>query len=467
MPRRIPSGLAILTSVAGFVLAPALRAEDPPQTQPARASAAEGVHPKPLSSSVKKGLEYLIKQQHANGGWGQGGGWRTIDNGSRIEGSEVKDPPDVGNTCIAVLALIRAGNTAKDGPYSKEVAKAVEFVCGYVAKSDDKSLYVTDVKGTQIQTKIGPYVDTFLTSMVLAELKGKMPDEKSEKLLVASLDKTIAKVEKNQNADGTFAGNQGWATVLSQGLANKGLARAAQSGASVQPQSLDRIQGQVASNFDEKSKTFKPAEGGGAGGYPGPADAKPISGTSKADPSYLAKGGARMATTSPAAGPSDAGVRIYGTGQNLTNIADVVNTLKLAEKKAKETLSDKKAPKEEREKAEQTLKRVDEARKLQDEATKGVVKQLEDPSFVQGFGSNGGEEFLSYMNISEALLLKGGAEWKKWDQAMTESLTRIQDGDGSWSGHHCITGKTFCTAAALLVLMADRAPLPAVTEAKK
>ena len=36
----------------------------------------------------------------------------------------------------------------------------------------------------------------------------------------------------------------------------------------------------------------------------------------------------------------------------------------------------------------------------------------------------------------------------------------VQNGDGSWTGHHCITGRTFCTAAALLVLMSDRAPAP-------
>jgi hypothetical protein len=50
---------------------------------------------------------------------------------------------------------------------------------------------------------------------------------------------------------------------------------------------------------------------------------------------------------------------------------------------------------------------------------------------------------------------------------MTGSLTRVQDKDGSWSGHHCITGKTFCTATALLVLMADRAPLPVVAKDKE
>ena len=41
-----------------------------------------------------------------------------------------------------------------------------------------------------------------------------------------------------------------------------------------------------------------------------------------------------------------------------------------------------------------------------------------------------------------------------------ENMERIQNADGSWSGHHCITGRTFCTAAALLVLVVDRAPRP-------
>ena len=46
------------------------------------------------------------------------------------------------------------------------------------------------------------------------------------------------------------------------------------------------------------------------------------------------------------------------------------------------------------------------------------------------------------------------------DDAMTSNLNRIQNSDGSWSGHHCITGRTFCTSTALLVLMADRSPVP-------
>jgi hypothetical protein len=84
---------------------------------------------------------------------------------------------------------------------------------------------------------------------------------------------------------------------------------------------------------------------------------------------------------------------------------------------------------------------------------------------VPGFGSNGGEEFLSYMNIAESLVVKGGDEWKRWDSEMRENLNRVQNDDGCWSGHHCITGRTFCTSTALLVLMADRTPVPVQVKA--
>src|SRR5439155_11460053 len=101
--------LAVLVAgVGGLFLLTTLRAEDKTKSPapPAAEKPKETIKPKPLTDQIKKGVDYLIKQQHPNGGWGQGGGWRTVDNGGRIEGAEVKDPPDVGNTCIATLALI-------------------------------------------------------------------------------------------------------------------------------------------------------------------------------------------------------------------------------------------------------------------------------------------------------------------------------------------------------------------------
>ena len=204
------------------------------------------VKPKDLSAAVKKGLAYLVKAQQEDGGWNQGGGWRTgLDGGGRVEGAKVEDPSDIGNTCFALLALLRAGNTVAEGEYKDHVKKGLAFVIAKVEKADKDSLYVTDVKNTQLQSKIGPYVDTFLVNLVLAEYRGKSGDQ--EKKLVAALEKTMTKIVRHQTADGGFAGNGGWATTLSMGICNKSLVRAKERGAVVDEVVLKRALAQSTS----------------------------------------------------------------------------------------------------------------------------------------------------------------------------------------------------------------------------
>jgi hypothetical protein len=434
-PSKLGLGLlcaAVAALLAGLYASGGEPKKEEPKKEEPKAAAATPVKPKALSDNVKKGLAYLVSQQHEDGGWGQGGGWRTnTQGGGRVEGKDVADPSDVANTCIATLALVRAGSTAKDGDHAKNVAKAVEFICAQIEKADTKSLYVTDIRGTQVQTKIGPYVDTFAALLVLSELKGKMPDEKAENRLVAAMNKVIGKIEDNQRKDGTFASNDGWASVLSQGLCSKGLNRASQNGFAVKGETLARDGQQAAQGLDAKTGKFDSAD--------------------------KIAGGGKSA-------PSDAGVTVYNTSARSAALQEQVNSLKKDEEKARKTLADDKAPKEAKEQAKEHILRLEKAQETNDAAVKGVVSQVTDQRFIAGFGSNGGEEFLSYMNISETLVVKGGAEWEKWDKSIADNLNRVQDKDGGWSGQHCITGRTFCTAAALLTLMADRAPVPAVAK---
>ena len=159
--------------------------------------------------------------------------------------------------------------------------------------------------------------------------------------------------------------------------------------------------------------------------------------------------------------PSDAGVPVYFSSNQMAGLQEALNTAKAAEKKSRDVLADKNAPKGDKDRAKSELERLGKLQEAQKSAVAGLAGQLNDKQFVQGFGSNGGEEFLSYLNISETLVATGGAEWQKWDKSVTENLNRIQNQDGSWSGQHCITGRTICTAAALMVLLADRTPIPA------
>ena len=406
------------------------------------------VTPKPLTVAVKKGLEYLAKTQQEDGGWSQGGGWRTnvTGGGARVEGSNVEDPSDIGNTCFALLALIRAGSTPAAGDYKDAVRKGLRFVLGRVEKSDTDSLYVTDVKGTQLQSKIGPYVDTFLANLVLAELRGKAGDD--EKRLVAGLEKTMTKIIRHQTAEGGFAGNGGWAPVLSQGIANKGIARAKLSGVAVDDKVLARA-------FEQSKlsagRGAAPAAGAAVAAAP-PAASGPAGGTALRGAAPATRGGAGM--------PGDAGVSLYRFSQGAGNSQDAVNGLRVDGEKAKQVLKDVKASKEEKDRAEKKLGELKEAETVNLAVQDDLRRNVKDQQFVAGFGSNGGEEFLSFLNISEALVVKGGKDWEEWDQKMAQGLEKAQDKEGSWAGHHCITGKTFCTAGALLVLMADRTPFP-------
>ena len=218
---------------------------------------APAVNPKPLSENVKRGVKWLVEHQLKSGAWGQG-----EESAQMGGGAELKDVPSVADTCMAALALIRAGNTPPKGEYAKNVLDAVKFVCGEIEESDKDSLYVTPARGTRVQSKLGPYIDTFMAAMLLPEVKDQMPDEQGNKRVAAALDKVLAKIQKNQRQDGTWGG-QGWATTIQQGMAVKGLNRAAQYGATVDEKVRARAEDQARRSFDKSSGKFN--EEGSAG----------------------------------------------------------------------------------------------------------------------------------------------------------------------------------------------------------
>jgi hypothetical protein len=76
------------------------------------------------------------------------------------------------------------------------------------------------------------------------------------------------------------------------------------------------------------------------------------------------------------------------------------------------------------------------------------------------FSQAGGEEYLAFHLITETMLQQSGTDWKKWFPTCRDKIVAVQNADGSWTGHHCITSRTFCTAAAILVLSAPNRYLP-------
>lgn len=444
--------VAAMVGVGMLGSAPAVwAAEIAPATQPASPTT-QPVVPKPLSEQVRKGLAWIAQHQQPDGGWSQG-----ETSLGQYRPGEVRDVSNVADTCMAALALMRAGNSCANGAYSRNVVAAANFICGQVEKAPAEGLFITDIKGTRVQTKLGQYIDTFAAALFLAELKDASPDAPLQERVTAALNKTLAKVEKNQKEDGRWVeAHDGWASTLCQSMATKAVNAAAQRGASVSRNVVERAQDFAARQFNESTGAV---DGSGsanvelyarAGNLASFQDSANTNAGRRRDLEKKSDGARiqladaqdtlQRATTQPAAFKPEqlekaraevalAQTELKDAGKELTYIRNNENNLQSAQEK--------------------------------------VIQRLNDNQFRAGFGSNGGEEFLSYMNIGESLVLKGGDEFAKWDKAMTENLDAIQNEDGSWSGQHCITGRTFCTAAALMVLTVDRVrPAPIANDTK-
>ena len=249
---------------------------------------------------------------------------------------------------------------------------------------------------------------------MLADVQEKTSDKDLLKDVTAALEKVVRKIEKNQRPDGTW-GEQGWAQALEQQMAVRGLNKAALAGIKVDEDVRQRAAKEAQGRFDARSGGFS------------------------------AKG--------------SAGVELYAASSSLGAQADTVAYDGVREKDLKDRLSVAKTEAE-RQKLQKELAGLEVNRTKLQATTQAVVQKLQDKRFVAGFGSNGGEEFLSYLTIGETLVVRGGQDWAKWDESITKNMNAIQNADGSWTGHHCITGRTFCTSAGLLVLMVDRTAVP-------
>ena len=393
--------------------------------------------PKPLSENVKKGLAWLAKTQLDNGAWGQGDESKEMGAGM----ANLSKTPNVADTCMVVMAFIRGGDTPAEGANKTSVLRAVEFICAQIEESDENGLWITTLRNTRTQTKLGTYVDTFFAAQTLSEVKDRMPSEAGKARVEKALAKVVKKIEAGQQKDGQWA-NAGWAPALAQAQAAKAVNSVVQNGGQVSETVRARVEEYAQADFNR-------AMPAGVGG----------DGVVKAGTGSLSVRGTSVSVA------GDAGVALYSSGGQLAamNSASVTNNdLRQHYEGIATSPTTQPAAREE---AKLMLSRFDANDKALGEAQKQVIARLGDKQFMAGFGSNGGEEFLSYLNIGESLFTKGGDDWKKWDDAMTGNLSKIQNDDGSWSGQHCITGRTFCTAAALQVLTIDRSPVPAMKKA--
>src|SRR5262249_35704725 len=108
----------------------------------------------------------------------------------------------------------------------------VDFILKKIEASPNDGLSITDVNQTQIQRKLGPFIDTFLASMLLARVDGTLAGANKARVR-KGLEKCVAKIERNQLSDGSWNIAGGWAPVLGTSLASQGLYLASKKGVEV------------------------------------------------------------------------------------------------------------------------------------------------------------------------------------------------------------------------------------------
>jgi hypothetical protein len=369
------------------------------------------IKPAKIATFVNKGIEWLIAAQHTDGGWGGGSHANQAD----------RDPhhgqTDPGTTAFALLSLFRAGHTPVAGEYKDQVRRGLEYLITAVEKSPSEGPRITDITGTQPQSKLGQFVDTPLTAQYLAraiELLAK--DDTLYKRTDAALDKCLAKLQASQEKDGGWGQGGGWAPVLQSSLSCSALEIAQANGKQVDQTKLARARDYQKQQVD-------------------------------------VSGGRAVAKTEAAAG-----IELYAFNGALRGNAAETNEAKVT---IKDAVASGKLPagsavnKENLEQAGVAKDKADRLVKAHDQNAE-QLKRLDDENLLAGFGNNGGEEYLSYLLTSESLLIAGGDKFHQWNDKMHGRLQKIQNGDGSWTGHHCITSPVFCTAAVVQCLTTDR-----------
>ncbi|MDQ3842413.1 MAG: hypothetical protein M3342_00150 [Bacteroidota bacterium] len=360
--------------------------------------------PTEVKASINAGAAWLAKAQSPEGGWGAGMYTR----------QDIRDPhavaADPATTSLVCLALLRTGNSLTSGTYQKELIKAIEFLLKAVEQWSENQPRLTILSGTQPQRKLGDNIDAILTVQYFTNLLKYHPQHPGKERIEKALQKCVRRIEQEQDTDGGWKGG-GWAPVLQSALADHALESAKDAGIAVDTMVMKKSKGYQKSNFDTATKSAITGKAAGVMLYSLSSTTRSSAQEAKKAKEWVEKGKKEGKLTEHE-GISE--VALEKAGASPAEAKELVTAYLINENTKKQSVRE---------------------------------------DVMQGFGSNGGEELISYLMTGEAILMQGNAaEWKQWYETMSKKVMAIQQQDGSWEGHHCITSPVFCTAAALLIL---------------
>ncbi|MEL6535486.1 MAG: hypothetical protein AAFQ98_08745, partial [Bacteroidota bacterium] len=360
--------------------------------------------PMEVQTSIDRGLRWLSKAQHSSGGYGAGSHYHQ----NILDPHAVK--PDPATTAMVGMAMLRTGSTLTSGPYQNQLQGTLNFLLEAVEQTPQNEIRITKETNTQIQTKLGHNIDAVLAAQYFSNLLDYVDHSPSlERRIRKSLEACTQKIAAAQQSDGSMSGD-GWAGVLQSSLAGNALEAARYQGIEVEDTVLENAQSYQYNNMDVTTGEVDVDRGAGVVLY---------------SVSSSVRGAARDARTVREA------VRLAKEEGRIEDDAEV----------SAEVLQDIGYDREEAMELNTAYQVYDQAK-----AT------AQDDGVMNGFGNNGGEEFLSFLQTGESLIINKDETWTDWYDNVSGKLVAIQNRDGSWNGHHCITSPVFCTATTLLTL---------------
>jgi hypothetical protein len=312
---------------------------------------------------------------------------------------------DLGYTALGGLALLATGSTPSEGTFSPAIGRALEFVSDRLSR--DGALAATrepppTTPRTQLHNKIGTMADLGISALFLMRAHGGMATESANRKLDRLCKATIAELERAQQDDGSWNLPTSWAPLHGTAFVGCALHEARARNLPVAGRTLARLERFTLAQVAVMDAPPTPA----------PHLRKGAVVTPRAESEGSSLG---------AAGAGNAGVLLYSVSQGL---AELTRTPELRRRHARQ---------------------IDEL--VAKSAEKGVLG---------GFGSMGGEEYIAYALIAESLLRVDGNQARTWHASIVDQLSKLQNADGSWNGHHCITARTPVTGLAILALSGAR-----------
>lgn len=359
--------------------------------------------PENAKNAIDKALKWIAAEQLPDGSYY--GGFHATQQ-------ILKDPNakgDPATTALVAIAFYKSGSTPYQGPYKDHLLKAQGFLINAVESSKDQDANITTLTGTQPQIKLGANIDVSLTSQYLSNVLNEYANDSSMyNRIKKCIGKCVSKIQKNQNVNGSFSG-AGWAGVLQSSISNNALESAKSVGVSVDSSVLEKSRNYQKSNYDNSKGQVSAVDGAGITLYA-------ISSTSRASADEAGKAKALVKKAKKSG-------KIQSEDITVDNL--VASGLSKTEAMKYEAAYN---------------------------TNNAAAKIAQQDQVMSGFGNNGGEEYYSYLQTGESLYISRSDSWKTWYSNVIGRLVSLQQENGHWQGHHCITSPVFCTATCILIL---------------